>query len=89
MLQIFATALVINVTIYLAIGIVFAVPFAIRGAKRIDPAATSGTLGFRLLILPGAALLWPWMLYRWARRRDGPPEERNAHRLAATRKRPT
>jgi len=89
MLQLLATALVINVTIYLAIGLAFAVPFAMRGARRIDPAASSGTVGFRLLILPGATLLWPWMLYRWSRSSGAPPEERNAHRLAARRDRST
>ena len=75
--------------IYLAIGAVFAPLFAFLGVKRIDPSASPGTLGFRLLIMPGAMLLWPWLLYRWIRSGGTPPEERNAHRLAARRDRTT
>ena len=84
-MQILASALVSNVTIYLAIGAVFAPVFAFLGARRIDPSAAPGTLGFRLLIMPGAMLLWPWLLYRWIRSGGTPPEEQNAHRQAAKR----
>jgi len=42
---------------YLALGLAFAVPFVARWSGRLDPAARVGTLGFRLLIMPGAALL--------------------------------
>lgn len=57
---------------YAALGLLFAVPFALRGAARIDPDATHGTWGFRLLILPGAAALWPLLALRWMRARSGP-----------------
>jgi hypothetical protein len=77
-----AETLVLLVEIYFAIGLVFAVLFAWRGAAAIDPAAESGTLGFRLLIVPASALLWPLLLRRW-RRRQSPPVERNAHRDAS------
>jgi hypothetical protein len=59
----------ILVVAYAAIGILFAFPFAFRWAGRLDPAASAGTLGFRLLTLPGAALLWPWLIVALARRR--------------------
>jgi len=52
---------------YLALGLAFAIPFAIRWAGRLDPAAQRGTWGFRLLIVPGAALLWPLLAVRLAR----------------------
>ena len=68
--------------IYALIGLVFAIPFSLVGAKRIDPAADGGTWGFRVLIVPGAAALWPLLLMRWLRGGE-PPEERNAHRLAS------
>ena len=54
---------------YLAAGLLFAVPFVARWAGRLDPAARNGSLGFRLLILPGSALLWPWLLARVLRTR--------------------
>ncbi len=57
---------------YVALGLVFAVPFVAWGVGRVDPAARQGTLGFRLLILPGCAALWPLLLVRWARRGGGP-----------------
>lgn len=52
---------------YLAAGLLFAVPFVARWAGRLDPAAREGTVGFRLLILPGAALLWPVLALRLLR----------------------
>ena len=57
------------VAAYLAAGLVFALPFAFRWAGRLDAAARSGTLGFRLLILPGSMLLWPWLAARLLRQR--------------------
>lgn len=49
---------------YLALGVVFAVPFVLRWAARLDPAAGAGSAGFRVLIFPGAVLLWPVLLYK-------------------------
>lgn len=46
--------------LYLAIGAVFALWFAFLGVRRIDDAP--GSLGFRLLILPASAALWPLLL---------------------------
>ncbi len=54
-------------TIYLALGALFAIPFALRGAARIDPVARAASLPFKLMILPGAALLWPALALMWAR----------------------
>jgi hypothetical protein len=64
-----ALVLVRLLELYAVVGVVFAVPFAWRLAARIDPVAASGTPGFRLLILPGAAALWPWLLVRVLRAR--------------------
>lgn len=58
--------LVVNVLgIYAAIGALFGIAFVIAGIGRIDPVAKGSTLGFRLIVLPGAALLWPLLLKRW------------------------
>lgn len=69
---------------YAAIGLVFAAAFSVRGAGRLDPAAKKATLGFRLIILPGSAALWPLLAWRWLRRR-GVPVEVTAHRRATSR----
>ncbi|MGH7561767.1 MAG: hypothetical protein ACRENB_12205 [Gemmatimonadales bacterium] len=75
--------LVLAAAVYLAAGLLFAVPFALRWVGRLDPAARAGTWGFRLLIIPGTVLLWPLLARRLLRGEREPPEERNAHRVAA------
>lgn len=71
------------VGLYLLAGLVFAVLFAWRWVGRIDAAAREGTWGFRLLIIPGAAALWPLLLTRMRSGRDHPPEPKDSHREAA------
>ncbi|MCZ6673926.1 MAG: hypothetical protein O7C75_13420 [Verrucomicrobia bacterium] len=68
--------------IYLAIGFVFGILFAFAGAKSIDPSAADGTWGFKILIIPGCAIFWPYLLKRWLKK-SPPPEEYSAHRRAA------
>lgn len=77
-----ATWFVNILLIYLGVGVVFAIAFVFKGVGKVDPAAREGTLGFRLLILPGTAALWPILARRWLAG-EGPPEERNPHRCAA------
>ena len=77
-----ATAFLIILGIYLACGLVFALPFALVGVKQIDPHAAHGSWGFRLLIVPGTMALWPMLLQRWLTGIHQPPEERNPHRCA-------
>ena len=51
--------------LYGVAGAVTAVAFVTLGVTRVQPAPLS--LGARLLILPGAAALWPYVLMRWLR----------------------
>lgn len=53
------------IAVYLAAGIVFALFFAFAGAARIDRAMKGTGLVFRMLIVPGAMLLWPLLLLMW------------------------
>lgn len=78
-----AAAFLILPGIYLACGLIFAVPFALVGVRRIDPHAAHGSWGFRLLIIPGAMAFWPLLLRRWTNNIHTPPEESNSHRIAA------
>ncbi len=58
--------LIVNILLgYAGIGVLFAVAFVTIGAGRLDPNAVGGPIGFRLLILPGAAALWPYLAIRW------------------------
>jgi hypothetical protein len=49
--------------LYAAIGAVIALAFVAFGVTRVQAASVS--LGARILILPGAAALWPYVLVRW------------------------
>lgn len=72
--------------VYAAAGLIFAAVFVFAGVGRIDPAAKGAPLGFRLLIIPGAVALWPWLLKRWIGAQQ-PSVESNAHRLRAKERR--
>ena len=59
-----ALAIVRFTTIYLAIGGGVGVAFLFLGIDRVDPAAR-GSYAFRPLLMPGLALLWPFVAARW------------------------
>jgi len=67
-------------SLYVALGIVFAVAFVSVGVKRTDSQAVGTGVGFRILIFPGSVAFWPLLLGRWARGKAEPPLERNPHR---------
>ncbi|MBI1765305.1 MAG: hypothetical protein HYR56_28150 [Acidobacteria bacterium] len=75
-----AATLVWVTTIYALLGLLFAPAFVAFGVTRLDAAARGTGLGFRLLILPGVAALWPLLLWRWLQGQPEPPVEINAHR---------
>lgn len=78
-----ATWMLLALAVYLAIGVLFAVPFLLKGVQQIDAAAKEGTKGFRVLIFPGVVALWPLLWKRWRGGSGEPPEERAAHRQRA------
>lgn len=63
MAQIFLSVL----SIYLSLGLVFAVLFALSGYKRIDTHAATAPLRIRILWMPAAVALWPLLARIWAR----------------------
>jgi hypothetical protein len=67
--MIFAESVVILLGTYAGIGLLFAIAFLTRGIDRIDPASKGTGIGFRLIILPGVASLWPMLLLRWIGKR--------------------
>ena len=52
--------------LYGVIGLVTAVAFVSAGLARVQP-GTTASLGARILFIPGAAALWPYVLVRWLR----------------------
>lgn len=77
-----ATTIITLLQLYAGAGLAFGLVFVLRGAAALDPDAREGSWGFRMLVLPGCAALWPLLLLRWVRR-AGPPLESSPHRRAA------
>lgn len=53
--------------VYAALGLFFGVTFVIWGIEKVDPAVRGSGIGFRIIVLPGVAALWPLLLERWLR----------------------
>jgi hypothetical protein len=58
------------VLLYVAVGVVFGAAFVTAGVSQVLPGPASFTLGARLLLLPAAAALWPYVLIRWVKARS-------------------
>lgn len=50
---------------YGAVGIATALAFVSFGVVRVLPRPVPVSLGARILLIPGAAALWPCVLRRW------------------------
>ena len=55
---------------YIAIGLLFGLFFAFKGAGTLDPVAQDASLGFRFILVPGAAALWPVLALKLARHKE-------------------
>lgn len=55
---------------YLLAGLIFAIPFLIKGVTAIDEGATGSKWGFRLIILPGTMVFWPLLLRKWIKAKN-------------------
>ena len=66
-----AETMVAGMLLYGLFGVLFGFAFVTLGVGSVDPAARGGPIGFRLLIFPASAALWPLMLFKWIRRRRG------------------
>jgi hypothetical protein len=71
------------VGVYAAAGLLFAVCFVWRLVARLDAAATGGSIGFRILIVPGVVAFWPYLAARLVAGASAPPDEWTAHRVRA------
>ena len=78
-----ARSLVFLMGAYALVGLLVAPWLIFSASGRFDPAVARSTRGFRVLVLPGAMLLWPLLLVRWLGGAAALPIERNAHRDAA------
>ena len=57
----------IIVLIYLVLGLLFVIPFLVKGLTKVDEGAHGGTIGFKIIIIPGVIVFWPVLLSKWMR----------------------
>jgi hypothetical protein len=60
-----AMILLYALAFYVLIGLVTAVGFVTVGVTKVLPHSATVTPGARILLLPGAAALWPYVVARW------------------------
>jgi hypothetical protein len=58
--------------IYALVGVVTALAFVTFGVTKVLPHPVPVTVGARILLLPAAAALWPYVLFRWRHRARTP-----------------
>ena len=57
--------ILIIVLIYLVIGVLFVIPFLTKGLIKVDEGTHGGTIGFKIIIIPGVIVFWPFLLNKW------------------------
>ena len=57
--------LLIIAAIYLLEGVLFVIPFLMKGLNKVDEGAHGSTTGFKIIIIPGVIVLWPVLLSKW------------------------
>ena len=62
-------ALLYLLVAYAAVGSLVALAFVIVGVTQVQPMPV--TVGARILLLPGAFVLWPVVVARWRKSRGG------------------
>jgi hypothetical protein len=63
------TVLLYGIALYAIAGICTAAAFVTCGATKVLGTPTSMTAGARVMIFPGTAALWPYVLVRWLKSR--------------------
>ena len=67
-----ADAILLALALYAAVGVATAVAFVSFGISQVLPHPMPVTFGARVLILPGAFALWPYVAFRWRKARSRP-----------------
>ncbi|MEA2946148.1 MAG: hypothetical protein QOI40_1478 [Alphaproteobacteria bacterium] len=57
----------IGLALYAAVGVAIGGAFVLFGVTRVLAEPAPVTIGARILLFPGAAALWPYVLMRWLR----------------------
>jgi hypothetical protein len=59
----------IIVSLDLLLGALFVIPFLMKGLTKVDEGAHGGSIGFKIIIIPGVIVFWPMLLRRWIKAR--------------------
>ena len=66
--MIFAKVLIYLFAAYLIIGFFFSFTFAFKEAAKLDRDVKESSIWLKLLLMPGAIVLWPVLLVKWIKR---------------------
>lgn len=80
--MILAEIIIYTISIYLAIGFLFAIWFVVFGITKLDDSAKNTSIGFRFLIFFGAIPFWILLAKRFWKG-EKLPLEKNEHRTEA------
>ena len=59
--------LLIIAAVYLLVGVLFVIPFLMKGLTKVDEGARASTISFKIIIIPGVIVFWPVLLKRWVK----------------------
>ena len=57
--------ILIIVAVYLLLGVLFVIPFLMKGLNKVDEGANGSMIGFKIIIIPGVIVFWPVLLSKW------------------------
>ena len=57
--------ILILILFYLLLGVLFVIPFLMKGLTKIDEGTHGSTIGFKIIIIPGVIVFWPALLRKW------------------------
>jgi hypothetical protein len=57
--------MILSLALYAAAGVAVGLAFVVFGVSRVLPEPAPVSIGARVLLFPGAAALWPYILMRW------------------------
>lgn len=67
--------ILLTIVAYLLCGLLFVVPFIIKGVMIIDEGVKGSSIGFRIIIIPGVIVFWPFLLKKWIKAKSQSHDE--------------
>ena len=62
--------ILIIAVLYLLAGVLFVIPFLVKGISKVDGGAHGGSTGFKIIIIPGVIVFWPVLLKKWRKAKN-------------------